>query len=199
MKLVRLRLLRRCDRAGTVCLFSRALVTIALVEEKHDEKKHEHSGEVEWRKESLGTSLLESGFDTDLTRHVDDRRDGGKVHLLSKKDVFSTVKERADENIKAQWFRSTNFSQLQSHARLAANLVKTSSGQSIAVNSVQMTGRWWNTTDSCTLWVHGCQMRMDCRRVCHVVTLTWRSFRMSRNGTEEQTTKGATHRVSAPL
>ena len=102
MKLVHLRLLRRCDDwTGTVCLFSSALVTIALVQEKHDEKKHEHSGEVEWRKQGLGTSLLESGFDTDLTRHIDDWRDGGKVHLLSKKDVFYTAKERADENIKA--------------------------------------------------------------------------------------------------
>ena len=76
-------------------LFGRTLVTVALVQEKHDEQEHEHGGDVERRKESLGTSLLESGFDTDLTRHIDDGRDGGKVHLLPKKDVFSTGKERA--------------------------------------------------------------------------------------------------------
>jgi hypothetical protein len=37
-----------------------------------------------------------------LTRHIDDGRDGWKVHLLPKKDVFSTTKERADENINAK-------------------------------------------------------------------------------------------------
>jgi len=91
-----------CDRAGTVCLFSRTLVTVALVQEKHHEHEHEHGGEVERRKERLGARLLESGFDTDLTRHIDDGRDGWKVHLLPKKDVFSTTKERADENINAK-------------------------------------------------------------------------------------------------
>jgi hypothetical protein len=80
-----------------VRLFGRTLVTVALVQEKHDEKKHEHSGEVEWRKQGLGTCILESGFDTDLTRHIDDGRDGGKVHLLPKKDVFSTAKQRTEE------------------------------------------------------------------------------------------------------
>lgn len=85
-----------------MCLFSRTLVTVALVQEKHYEQEHKHGGDVERRKESLGASLLESGFDTNLTRHVDDRRDGRKVHLLSKKDVFSTAKERADENIQTQ-------------------------------------------------------------------------------------------------
>jgi len=85
-----------------VCLFSRTLVTVALVQEKHHEHEHKHGGEVERRKERLGTRLLESGFDTDLTRHIDDGRDGGKVHLLPKKDVFSTTKERADENINAK-------------------------------------------------------------------------------------------------
>jgi hypothetical protein len=83
-----------------VCLFSRTLVTIALVEEKHNEQEHEHGGDVERRKESLGTSLIESSFDTNLARHIDDGRDRGKVHLLPKKDVFSTTKERADENPK---------------------------------------------------------------------------------------------------
>ena len=85
-----------------MCLFSRTLVTVALVQEKHNEHEHEHCGEVERRKERLGTRLIESGFDTDLTRHIDDGRDGGKVHLLPKKDVFSMAKERADENIKAK-------------------------------------------------------------------------------------------------
>jgi hypothetical protein len=80
-------------------LFSRALVTVALVEEKHNEQKHEYGGDVEWRKERLGTRLIQSGFDTDLTRHVNNWRDGWKVHLLPKKDVFSTTKERADEKL----------------------------------------------------------------------------------------------------
>ena len=101
MKLIHLlRLRRRCDGAGTVRLFGRTLVTVALVQEKHDEQKHEHGGDVERGKERLGTSLLESGFDSDLARNIDDGRDGGKVHLLPKKDVFSTAKERADENPK---------------------------------------------------------------------------------------------------
>jgi hypothetical protein len=78
-----------------VSLLGRTLVTIALVQEKHHEQEHEHGGNVEWRKERLGTRLLESGFYADLTRHIDDGRDGWKVHLLSKKDVFSTGKERA--------------------------------------------------------------------------------------------------------
>jgi len=76
-------------------LFGRTLVTVTLVQEKHDEQKHENGGDVERRKERLGTRLIESGFDTDLTRHIDDGRDGGKVHLLPKKDVFSTGKQRA--------------------------------------------------------------------------------------------------------
>lgn len=88
-----------CDRAGAVCLFSRTLVTVALVQEKHDEQEHKHGCEVERRKERLGTRLIESGFDTDLTRHIDD---GREVHLLPKKDVFSMAKERTDENIKAK-------------------------------------------------------------------------------------------------
>jgi len=71
------------------------LVTIALVQEKHNQQKDEYGGNVEWGKERLGTRLLESGFDADLARNIDDGRDGGKVHLLSKKDVFSTGKERA--------------------------------------------------------------------------------------------------------
>jgi len=91
-----------CDWAGTVCLFSRTLVTVALVQEKHHEQEHEYGGEIKRRKERLGARLLESGFDTDLTRHIDDGRDGWKVHLLSKKHVFSTTKERADENINAK-------------------------------------------------------------------------------------------------
>jgi hypothetical protein len=81
-----------------VCLFSRTLVTVALVQEKHHEQKYEHGGEVEWRKQGLGARLIQSGLDTNLARHIDDGRDGGKVHLLPKKDVFSTTKERADEN-----------------------------------------------------------------------------------------------------
>lgn len=80
-------------------LFGRALVTVALVQEKHDEQEHEHCGEVEWRKQGAGTRLLESGFDTNLARHIDDWR-GWKIHLLSKKDVFYTAKERAEENPK---------------------------------------------------------------------------------------------------
>jgi len=76
-------------------LLGRTLVTVALVQEKDHEQKHEHGGKVEWRKEGLGACLIESGFDADLARHIDDGRDGGKVHLLPKKDVFSTGKERA--------------------------------------------------------------------------------------------------------
>ena len=91
-----------------MCLFGRTLVTVALVQEKHHEQEHENSGEVEWRKESLGARLLESGFNTDLTRHIDDGRNGGKVHLLPKKDVFSTAKERADENIQIPFDRSSD-------------------------------------------------------------------------------------------
>ena len=94
MRLVQLLRLLRCDGAGTMSLFSRTLVTVTLVQEKHDEQKHEHGGDVEWRKERLGARLLESSFDADLTRHIDDGRDGGKVHLLPKKDVFSTGKQR---------------------------------------------------------------------------------------------------------
>jgi hypothetical protein len=75
-------------------LFSRTLVTVALVHEKHHEQEHEHCSDVERRKESIGTSLLESGFDTNLARYIDDGRDRWKVHLLPKKDVFSTAKER---------------------------------------------------------------------------------------------------------
>jgi hypothetical protein len=80
-----------------MCLLSRTLVTVALVQEKHHEQEHKHGGDVERRKESLGTRLLESGFDANLTGHINDGRNGGKVHLLPKKDVFSTTKERADE------------------------------------------------------------------------------------------------------
>ena len=75
-------------------LLGRALVTVALVQEKYNQQKYEHGGNVEWRKERLGARLLESGFDADLARHIDDGRDGGKVHLLPKKDVFSTGKGR---------------------------------------------------------------------------------------------------------
>jgi len=80
-----------------VRLFSRALVTVALVQEKYDEQEHEHGGEIERRKQSLGTSLLESGFDANLARHIDDGRSWGcrEIHLLPKKDVFSTAKGRA--------------------------------------------------------------------------------------------------------
>jgi len=78
-----------------VRLLGRTLVTVALVQEKDHEQKHKHGGEVEWRKEGLDACILESGFDADLARHIDDGRDGGKVHLLPKKDVFSTAKERA--------------------------------------------------------------------------------------------------------
>jgi hypothetical protein len=78
-----------------VCLFSRAFVTVALVQEKHHEQEYEHGGEVERRKQGLGALLIQSGLDTNLTRHIDYGRDGGKVHLLPKKDVFSTAKERA--------------------------------------------------------------------------------------------------------
>jgi len=83
-----------------VRLFGRALVTVALVQEKHDEQEHEHCGEVERRKEGIGTRLLESGFDTNLARHIDDWRgwSSGEIHLLSKKDVFYTAKERTEEN-----------------------------------------------------------------------------------------------------
>jgi hypothetical protein len=77
-----------------VCLFGRTLVTVALVQEKHNEQEDQHSGNVEWGKERLGACILESGFDADLARHIDDGRDGGKVHLLPKKDVFSTGKGR---------------------------------------------------------------------------------------------------------
>jgi hypothetical protein len=78
-------------------LFGRVLVTVTLVQEKHDEQKHENGGDVERRKQSLGTRLLESGFNTNLARHIDDGRgwSGGEVHLLPKKDVFYTTKERA--------------------------------------------------------------------------------------------------------
>jgi hypothetical protein len=78
------------------------LVTIALVEEKHHEHEHEHGRDVERRKESLCASLLESGFDTDLTRNINNRGNRGEVHLLPKKDVFYTAKERADENSKTK-------------------------------------------------------------------------------------------------
>jgi hypothetical protein len=71
-----------------MCLFSRTLVTVALVQEKHNQQKHEYGGDVEWRKESLGTRLLECSFDTNLTRHINNWRDGGKVHLLQKKTCF---------------------------------------------------------------------------------------------------------------
>jgi len=76
-------------------LLGRTLITVPLVQEKHHEQKHEDGGDVERRKEILGTRLLESGFDTDLARYINDGRDGWKVHLLSKKDVFSTAKQRA--------------------------------------------------------------------------------------------------------
>jgi hypothetical protein len=85
-----------------VRLFGRTLVTVPLVHEKHNEEKHEHGRDVEWRKESLCASLLESGFDTNLTRHVDDWRGWRKVHLLSKKDVFYTAKKRAEETPKTK-------------------------------------------------------------------------------------------------
>ena len=77
-------------------LFGRTLVTVALVQEKHDEQEHKDGGEVEWGKERLGTRLLECGFDTNLARHVNNGRgwSSGEVHLLPKKDVFSTAKER---------------------------------------------------------------------------------------------------------
>jgi hypothetical protein len=83
-----------------VRLFGRTLVTVALVQEKHDEQEHEHCGEVEWRKQGAGTRLLESSFDTNLARHIDDWRgwSSGEIHLLSKKDVFYTAKERTEEN-----------------------------------------------------------------------------------------------------
>jgi hypothetical protein len=79
-----------------VGLLGRTLIAIPLVQEKHHEQKHEHRGDVEWRKKGLGARLLESSLDTDLARNVNDRRRAGsKVHLLSKKDVFSTAKQRA--------------------------------------------------------------------------------------------------------
>jgi len=78
-----------------VCLLGRTLVTVTLVQEKHHEQEHENGSDVEWRKQSLGTRLLDCGFDANLARHIDDGRDGWKVHLLPKKDVFSTGKERA--------------------------------------------------------------------------------------------------------
>lgn len=84
-------------------LFGRVLVTVTLVQEKHDEQKHENGGDVERGKDCIGTSLLESGFDADLARHVNDWRgwSSGEIHLLPKKDVFSTAKERAEENPKS--------------------------------------------------------------------------------------------------
>jgi hypothetical protein len=80
-----------------VGLFGRPLIPVPLVQEKHHEQKHEHGGNVEWRKESLGTRLFESSLDTNLARYINDRRRGcgSKVHLLTKKDVFSTAKQRA--------------------------------------------------------------------------------------------------------
>ena len=77
-------------------LFGRMLVTVALVQEKHNEQEDEHGGEVERGKERLGARLLQSGFDTNLARHVNDGRgwSSGEIHLLPKKDVFSTAKER---------------------------------------------------------------------------------------------------------
>jgi len=91
-----------------MCLFGRTLVTVTFVQEKHDEQKHENGGDVERGKKRLGTSLLESGFDTDLARNVDDGRgwSSGEIHLLPKKDVFYTGKERAEENPKS--FRRTS-------------------------------------------------------------------------------------------
>ena len=80
-------------------LLGRTLVTVALVQEKYNQQKYEHGDDVEWRKEGLGASLLESGFDADLARHIDDGRDGWKVHLLPKKDVFSTGNERAGQTL----------------------------------------------------------------------------------------------------
>ena len=83
-------------------LFGRTLVTVALVQEKHDEQEHKDGGEVERRKQSLGTRLLESGFDANLARHVNDWRGwgSGEIHLLPKKDVFYTAKQRAGQNLK---------------------------------------------------------------------------------------------------
>jgi hypothetical protein len=85
-----------------VRLFGRTLVTVALVQEKHDEQEHEDGGEVERRKQSLGTRLLESGFDANLARHVNDWRgwSSGEIHLLSKKEVFYTARERAGRIVK---------------------------------------------------------------------------------------------------
>ena len=78
-------------------LFGRTLVTVTFVQEKHDEQKHENGGDVERGKDCIGARLLESGFDTDLARNVDDGRgwSSGEIHLLPKKDVFYTGKERA--------------------------------------------------------------------------------------------------------
>jgi len=75
-------------------LFSRTLVTVTLVQEKDYEQEDEHGGDVERRKKRLGARLFKSSLDADLARHIDDGRDGGKVHLLPKKDVFSTGKQR---------------------------------------------------------------------------------------------------------
>jgi len=85
-----------------MCLFGRTLITVPLVQEKHYEQEHEHGGDVERRKERLGARLPESGFDTNLARHVNNRgsRGGCKVHLLPKKDVFYTAKERTEETSK---------------------------------------------------------------------------------------------------
>ena len=49
-----------------------------------------------------------------------------------------------------KWSQSTNFSQLPRRVKLKTNLVNNSSGQSTGVDSVQMTGRWLNTTVNCT-------------------------------------------------
>jgi len=80
-----------------VRLFGRMLVTVALVQEKHNEQEDEHGGDIERGKERLGARLLKSGFDTNLARHVNDGRgwSSGEIHLLPKKDVFSTAKGRA--------------------------------------------------------------------------------------------------------
>jgi transcription initiation factor TFIIIB Brf1 subunit/transcription initiation factor TFIIB len=88
-----------------VRLLCSVLVTVPLVQEKHNEQEHEHGRDVERRKESLCASLLESGFDTNLARHINDGGNRREVHLLPKKDVFYTAKERADENFKTKSFR----------------------------------------------------------------------------------------------
>ena len=182
-----------------MCLLGRTLVTVPLVQEEHDEQKHENCGDIERRKKGVGIRLIEHRFDPNLARDVNDwwgRCWWSGVHLIEKTCFFhGKVAHRRDFQSfrpSPSWSQSTNSFRSPSRVKLVTNLENNSYGQNTGVDSVQMTGPWWNMTDNCLLEDHGSPTRMVCRRVSHVDFRTRCLCLTSQNGTAGQTTKEVT-------